>query len=216
MSNKTDRVALHVHGVDPQSLIATILRNSIYESIYWQINCFGLNMCSWIDEAQQLKYINSMNTDGRVSEYSCLLLKLLQIQPSHDIVQLLLHQFSSKYIRCMVCMYIRLVYTNQIQIYQLLESCYNDYRKIVVVYNDDIQSYHDTMYRYVHNDTDGVPINHGGNHTVNGYIIIHIDQYIDMLLSSNYVFGFTLPYLQKRSQLQQNKQLLPRHHYIDR
>lgn len=42
MANKTDPVAMAVHGTDPQFLIEKILRAKIIDSQYWKEKCFGL------------------------------------------------------------------------------------------------------------------------------------------------------------------------------
>jgi pre-mRNA-splicing factor 38A len=43
MANKTDVVAAHVHGTDPQYLIEKITRAKIYEQPYWKEKAFGLS-----------------------------------------------------------------------------------------------------------------------------------------------------------------------------
>jgi pre-mRNA-splicing factor 38A len=45
MSNNTSTVhqVQTIRGLDPQSLVENIIRQRIYESLYWKEFCFGLN-----------------------------------------------------------------------------------------------------------------------------------------------------------------------------
>lgn len=192
MSNQIDRIAKHVHGTDPQFLIDTIIRNKIYNTLYWKLNCFGLNVESLIDECFKLQYIGlyELNSNNnKPTAFICLLLKLLQIQPDNDIITLCIQQNILKYCRCLFMLYLRIVSSNASYIYNTLEKHYNDYRKIIII-----------------------------NHN-NTYDIIHIDEYIDILLNNNEIYGIKLPLLMKRSILQQNnrinKRISPLQHLID-
>ena len=51
MANRTDKSAYALHGKDPQLLVEKILRNKVYESLYWKEKCFGLNEEGILDEA---------------------------------------------------------------------------------------------------------------------------------------------------------------------
>lgn len=42
MANRTDTGALTVHGTNPQFLIDKIVRNKIYNSLYWKEFCYAL------------------------------------------------------------------------------------------------------------------------------------------------------------------------------
>jgi hypothetical protein len=42
------------HGTNAQFLIEKILRERIYESLYWKEKCFGLNAEKFVDEAEDL------------------------------------------------------------------------------------------------------------------------------------------------------------------
>ncbi len=43
MANKTEPLALSIHGTNPQNLVEKIVRNRIYNCMYWKEKCFGLN-----------------------------------------------------------------------------------------------------------------------------------------------------------------------------
>lgn len=86
MANTTVRGALAIHGQNPQFLVETVIRNRIYESNYWKEHCFALTAESLIDKAIELRTIGGVYGNQRPTEFICLLLKLLQIQPEKEIL----------------------------------------------------------------------------------------------------------------------------------
>ena len=80
-----------------------MIRNRIYESQFWKEHCFALTGASTpyhqtarsthtriaetlIDKAIEVKYIGGVYGNQRPTEFICLLLKLLQIQPEKEIL----------------------------------------------------------------------------------------------------------------------------------
>lgn len=47
LANRTVSDAIAVHGKDPQHLVEKIIRERIYDSLYWKEHCFGLS-CKYI------------------------------------------------------------------------------------------------------------------------------------------------------------------------
>lgn len=87
MANKTDPTASTVHGTNPQNLIEKIVRNRIYENVYWKEHCFGLNAETLVDKAMELKYYGGCYGGNRKpTPFLCLILKMLQIQPEKEII----------------------------------------------------------------------------------------------------------------------------------
>ena len=86
MANTTVRGALAIHGQNPQFLVETVVRNRIYESNYWKEHCFALTAESLIDKAIELRAVGGVYGNQRPTEFLCLLLKLLQIQPEKEIL----------------------------------------------------------------------------------------------------------------------------------
>jgi pre-mRNA-splicing factor 38A len=103
--NTTIRGAKSVHGTNPQFLIETTIRNRIWDSIYWKVcrrpavarethcnewtlqeHCFALTAETLIDKAVELKYIGGTYGNTRPTEFLCLALKLLQLQPEREII----------------------------------------------------------------------------------------------------------------------------------
>jgi len=129
MANTTVRGALQIHGSNPQFLIEKIIRSRIYESSYWKEHCFALTAETIIDKAIELNCIGGVYGNQRPTQFMCLLLKLLQIQPEKEILveYLLVDEF--KYLRALAAMYVRLTF-RAVEVFELLEPLMKDYRKL--------------------------------------------------------------------------------------
>lgn len=92
--------ATHALPCFPQNLVEKITRNKIQASNYWKERCFGLSAESMIDRAVELKCIGGMYGEpNKPSDFICLILKMLQIQPDFDIVVELIRNEDYKYVR---------------------------------------------------------------------------------------------------------------------
>ncbi|KAG9066774.1 hypothetical protein KI688_012685 [Linnemannia hyalina] len=182
MDNKTVRDAIQVHGTNPQFLIEKILRTRIYESTYWKESCFGLTESSIIEKAYELNSIGGQYGIQKPTEFICLVLKLLQLQPREEIVIKyitgLTENDSNKYLRALGAFYLRLV-GKPVDIYKNLEPLLVDGRKL----------------------------RKRGN---SGYSIIHMDEFIDELLREERVCDVVLPRLTKRYVFEDTGELNPR------
>ncbi|KAF8582198.1 PRP38-domain-containing protein [Ramaria rubella] len=129
MANTTVKGAQSIHGQNPQFLVEYVIRSRIYESAYWKEHCFALTAEALIDKAIALKSIGGVYGNQKPTEFMCLLLKLLQIQPEKEILveYLLVDEF--KYLRALAVMYIRMTF-RAVDVYDLLEPLLKDYRKI--------------------------------------------------------------------------------------
>ncbi len=86
-------------------------------------------------KASSLKYAGG--TGGPISaptEFLCLTLKLLQLQPDMKIVRTLIKNEDFKYVRTLGAFYLRLT-GSPVEIYRLLGPLLNDYRKILVLHS---------------------------------------------------------------------------------
>eukprot|EP01033_Poteriospumella_lacustris_P002904 gene2905-2119_t len=102
MSNTTDTAAQAVHGTNPQYLVEKITRLKIYNCTYWKEECFGLTAATIIDKAVALKYLSgTYGGNNKPSKFMCLLLKMLQLQPDHDIVLEFIRNDDFKYLRAL-------------------------------------------------------------------------------------------------------------------
>ncbi|KAG0022212.1 hypothetical protein BGZ81_008625 [Podila clonocystis] len=182
MDNKTVRDAIAVHGTDPQFLIEKILRTRIYECSYWKEQCFGLTESSIIEKAYALTSIGGQYGNQKPTDFICLVLKLLQIQPRDEIVFKyitgLTESENNKYLRALGAFYLRLT-GKPVTIYNYLESLLDDGRKL-------------------------------RKQGMGGYSIIHMDEFIDELLREERVCDVVLPRLVKRYVLEDAGELDPR------
>ena len=132
MANVTDPMAAQKHGMNPQNLVALILRTRIYSNQYWKEKCFGLTAESLLDMAVKLEYVGgTYSHNAKPTPFICLVLKLLQIQPEKEIIVEYIKNEDYKYVRALGAFYMRLV-GRPADVYQYLEPLYNDYRKIAV------------------------------------------------------------------------------------
>ncbi|KAL1919899.1 uncharacterized protein VTP21DRAFT_1831 [Calcarisporiella thermophila] len=129
MANRTTGDAHSIHGMNPQFLVEKIIRTRIYESLYWKESCFALTTATIIDRAIQLDAIGGTYANQRPTDFLCLTLKLLQLQPEKEIVIEYIRQEDFKYLRALGAFYMRLT-GSSLEIYQYLEPLLNDYRKL--------------------------------------------------------------------------------------
>jgi pre-mRNA-splicing factor 38A len=139
MANRTDPSAKQIHGMNPQFLLETILRNKIYSCFYWKEKCFALTNETIIDAAVELKYIGgnllfirgTYGGNKQPTDFICLILKLLQLQPDKEIVLEYLNNKDYKYLTALAAFYIRLTF-KPADVYTNLEDIYSDFRKVRV------------------------------------------------------------------------------------
>ncbi|KAI9319751.1 Pre-mRNA-splicing factor 38, partial [Dichotomocladium elegans] len=120
-----------IHGKNPQHLIEKIIRERIYESLYWKEHCFGLSAATLMDKAVNLTYIGGLYAGQQPTEFLCLTLKMLQLQPEKDIISEIILQDDFKYLRALGAFYLRLTGRSK-EIYLTLEPLLNDARKLRV------------------------------------------------------------------------------------
>ncbi|KAL9714935.1 hypothetical protein Ac2012v2_001595 [Leucoagaricus gongylophorus] len=130
MANTTVSGAKAIHGQNPQYLIDTVIRNRIYDSTYWKEHCFALTAASLIDKAVDIRAVGGVYGGNQTpSEFLCLLLKLLQIQPEKEILLEYLQADEFKYLRALAAMYVRMTF-RAVEVYEILEPLLKDFRKL--------------------------------------------------------------------------------------
>ncbi|KAJ2557833.1 hypothetical protein EV175_001109 [Coemansia sp. RSA 1933] len=136
MANRTVATAQSVHGTNPQYLIEKAYRQRIYDSLYWKEHCFGLTVTGVMEKAVSLKSIGGCyGANRKPTEFMCLMLKTLQLQPDRQMIDALLDQTDFKYLRALAALYFRLTQPPK-DIYSRLEPLYSDYRKLRVRTSD--------------------------------------------------------------------------------
>jgi pre-mRNA-splicing factor 38A len=114
-----------------------VTRKKIYDSQYWQQHCFYLTAETLVDKAVELRAFGGASGGMAVpSDFLCLLLKMLLIQPEPAIPLMFLEEKHYRYVRLLGAFYIRLTAKPK-DIYELLEPIYLDYRKMRQRNNDN-------------------------------------------------------------------------------
>jgi len=167
------------------NLLEQITRTKVYNCNYWKEKCFSLTSDSLLDRVFEIQYIGGIiPTTNQPTDFLCLLVKLLQLNPKEEIINLYLDDISNKYLRALTVFYIRLTFP-PIKIYTLLENLYSDYSKLRM-------------------------INNKGK-----FEIIHMDEFIDNLLTKESIFNIAMPQLTKRYILEDTNKLPPRKSLLD-
>ena len=96
MANRTDPLTVFV----AQNLVEKILRTKIWQSMYWKEHCFGLTAESLVDKAVELTHLGgTYGGQRKPTNFMCLLLKLLQLQPEKEIIVEFIKNEDYKYVR---------------------------------------------------------------------------------------------------------------------
>ena len=115
------------------SQVELILRNRVFNCYYWKDKCFGLTSETIIDKALELKYIGGMNhSSNQPTDFICLFIKLLQLNPAEEIIDEYLSDPDLKYLRALTALFIRFAYPPE-KIYTKLEKLFCDYKKLVIL-----------------------------------------------------------------------------------
>ncbi|KAK4053456.1 hypothetical protein OIV83_001623 [Microbotryomycetes sp. JL201] len=125
MANTTVKGAISIHGTNPQWLGV----NTITDARSAEEHCFALNAATLIDNAIRLTHIGGTYANTRPTEFMCLSLKLLQLQPEREIILEYLRAEEFKYLRALAAFYVRLTF-DPLNVYEVLEPLLDDYRKI--------------------------------------------------------------------------------------
>lgn len=76
-----------IRGQNPALLFEKAVRDRITESYYWKEQCFGLNAATLCDRAAELTFIGGTYGGlGKPTPFLCLAFKLLQLVPEKEII----------------------------------------------------------------------------------------------------------------------------------
>jgi pre-mRNA-splicing factor 38A len=76
-----------IRGQNPALLFEKAVRDRVTESYYWKEQCFGLNAATLCDRAAELTFIGGTYGDmGKPTQFLCLAFKLLQLVPAKEII----------------------------------------------------------------------------------------------------------------------------------
>ncbi|MES1911675.1 MAG: hypothetical protein MHM6MM_004074 [Cercozoa sp. M6MM] len=114
----------------PLACIEKILRQKILDSQYWKEHCFALSSATILDKAVALSYVGGgYGGMRRPAPFVCLLAKMLQLQPSKDIVQTMLLAEDLKYVRVLGAFYVRIAMSSE-DVFEMLTPLLRDYRRV--------------------------------------------------------------------------------------
>jgi hypothetical protein len=83
-----------------KNLVEKIVRTKIYECTYWKAHCFAVNAETIIDRAVELRCLGGTYGGTRKpTDFICLVLKMLQIQPEKEIITEFILNEDYKYLR---------------------------------------------------------------------------------------------------------------------
>ena len=179
------------NGKKKQNLVEKILRTRIYDTVYWKQHCFGLTAASLLDQASQLRSVGGGGGSavsggaGPPSRFICLVLKLLQLQPDREVVLEYINQEGSKYVRLLGAFYLRLT-ARPADVYRDLEPLLMDKRRVRARVSASASS--------------AVGVSTGASNAT--YALTHVDELVDAMLCTPYLFDVALPRLPPRATLQ--------------
>lgn len=160
-------------------LVETIIRHRIKDSIFYKQYLYLTNEQTILPVIiKHVKYIGGLDSNNRPSPFICCLLRLLEINPSSDIINLYLTQLEFKYLVCLALLFIRLTRSSQ-EIYSVFDNYWTNYSKLRTLLQTP---------EFIN----GMPIN---------YSVTYMDQFIDDLLRKQRVVDLILPRVEKRSKL---------------
>ncbi|RLV96198.1 Pre-mRNA-splicing factor 38 [Spathaspora sp. JA1] len=178
-------------------LIEPIIRHRIQDSIFYKQYLYLSNEATLLPIiTEHVQYISGMDSSGRPSPFICCLLRMLELEPSSDMIDTYLTQLGFnefKYLTALTLIYIRLVYSSEI-IYEKFDRYFQDFRKLRIKLKSPI-----------FNEVK-LPITYG---------LTYFDEWVDDLLTKERVIDIILPRLMPRIKFVENGVLPPRQYHID-
>lgn len=110
-------------------LLDKIVRQRIYDTIYWKKDCVGINAASICDKCADLTAVGGLHGNHRATPFLCLVFKLILINPPREIIEEMLNQKYFKYLTAVVLVFVRLSYDAML-VHRILEPFLGDYRKL--------------------------------------------------------------------------------------
>lgn len=178
-------------------LIEAIIRHRIQDSIFYKQYLYLTNEATIIPIIiDQVKYIGGTDANGRPSPFLCCLLRLLELDPSQDILNIYQNQLNYqefKYLTSIVLIYYRLTLNNYM-VYNLLDDYYQDYRKLLF------------KLKVPEFDDKNLPIK---------YRLTYMDEWVDDLFTKERIIDIQLPRLLPRLHFLQKNLVKPRQYHVD-
>ncbi|EDV22131.1 uncharacterized protein TRIADDRAFT_59315 [Trichoplax adhaerens] len=185
MANRTAKDAVTVKGTNPQYLVEKITRSRIYECKYWKEKCFAVTAELLVDRAMELDHIGG-TFGGNIKPTPFLCLILKMLQIQPE------KDIIVEFIKNEDYKYVRALGAIYMRLvgtsndcYNYLEPLYNDFRKLK------------------------------RKQRSGQFQVIHMDEFVEELLTEDRACDTILPRIQKRYILEQTNQLEPRVSALD-
>ncbi|KAH0801649.1 PRP38 family protein [Histomonas meleagridis] len=145
-----------VRGTAPQHLLDPKTRHKIYNSVYWLQYCFGVNLVVFVDRAQMIKGVGGLYGHLKLPcEFLCLFLKLLELEPSRDIILYFLNTrcWQMKHLRLLAALYVRFTFPPE-EVYIVLEPLLMQYNQVAILRDDEFQITHfdEIIHSFIHDE----------------------------------------------------------------
>lgn len=118
-------------GVNSTELAEKIVRERVFDSLFWKLHCFNVNAATILDRCVEIRCVGAFESTGRPFPFVCLLVKLIQILPPRDIIEFYINQQEFKYLKVLALVYARIVYKES----AILQPHLQDYRKLILFEN---------------------------------------------------------------------------------
>src|SRR4051794_13282982 len=121
------------NGLNPATIMEKPVRERIIDCYFWKDQCFGVNEADIVSRVvEHVHFIAGTYGDAqRPSPFLCLAFKLLQLNPTKEIVMEYLGYGGEKfkYLRALAVFYVRLTWKAK-DVYRVLEGYLEDKRKL--------------------------------------------------------------------------------------
>lgn len=179
LSSKEESRLMDKRVENKAHLLTPIVRQRIQESLFYKQHLHLANELALVPVVvNEVHFVGGTDDSGRPSPFLCCLLRMLELEPLDEIVQLYLSQNGYnefKYLTAMALLYCRMV-SNGPTVYSLYDQYIEDYRKLRVQLKTP---------KFVQDR----PIR---------YELSHLDEWVELLVTSDVVVDVTLPYLNPR------------------
>jgi pre-mRNA-splicing factor 38A len=167
-----------IRGQNPALLLETAMRDRITDSLYWKESCFGLNAATLCDRAVELTHIGGTYGVGmKPTQFICLAFKLLTLVPDREIVLEYLNYGGEEW------KYLRALAAFYVRLTFDPPDVYKTLEPLLEDYRKLKQRRKDE------------------------YVLIHMDEFVDNLLTKDRVCGTSLWKLPARQILEDLEQL---------
>lgn len=176
-------------------LVEPIIRHRIQDSLFYKQHLFSTNELSIVPViVREVQYIGGTDSSGRPSPFLCCLLRMLELEPSDEILSLYLRQNGYnefKYLTALALLYSRMV-CGPATVFALFDEYISDYRRL-------------RSRLKVPQFVNDLPVH---------YKVIHMDEWVDQLVESDRVVDLAMAYLVPRQTLVQKGEVSAREYVV--